>query len=80
MLVIFHGGREYAPCPPPYVVNALRRFARAGACAVVAHHPHVPQGIEIVEGVPIAYSQGNFVFRWAETRSDDQYFNAFPIC
>jgi poly-gamma-glutamate synthesis protein (capsule biosynthesis protein) len=75
VLVIFHGGREYAPSPPPYVVNALRRFARAGACAVIAHHPHVPQGIEVYEGTPIAYSQGNFVFRWADTRNDNRYFN-----
>jgi poly-gamma-glutamate synthesis protein (capsule biosynthesis protein) len=29
---------------------------------VIAHHPHVPQGVDIHNGVPIAYSQGNFVF------------------
>jgi len=62
VLVIFHGGREYVPSPPPYVINALRQFADAGASAVIAHHPHVPQGVEIHNGVPIAYSQGNFVF------------------
>ncbi|HWL51602.1 MAG TPA: CapA family protein [Chthoniobacteraceae bacterium] len=63
VVVIFHGGREHAPMPPPYVVRALRRFAEAGAAAVIAHHPHVPQGLEVHAGVPIAYSQGNFVFR-----------------
>lgn len=63
VLVIFHGGREHAPMPPPYVVEGLRRFAAAGAAAVVAHHAHVPQGGEIYKGVPIAYGQGNFVFR-----------------
>jgi len=62
VVVIFHGGREYAPCPPPYVVDGLRQFAEAGADAVIGHHPHVPQGIEIHQGTPIAYSQGNFVF------------------
>jgi poly-gamma-glutamate synthesis protein (capsule biosynthesis protein) len=41
---------------------------------VIAHHPHVPQGVEIHNGVPIAYSQGNFVFRWADTREDYRYF------
>jgi poly-gamma-glutamate synthesis protein (capsule biosynthesis protein) len=66
VVVIFHGGREYAPVPPPYVVDGLRRFVAAGADAIIGHHPHVPQGIEIYEGVPIAYSQGNFVFRWAQ--------------
>lgn len=62
VVVIFHGGREYSPVPPPYVVRELRQIAEAGADAVVAHHPHVPQGIEIHRGVPIAYSLGNFVF------------------
>jgi poly-gamma-glutamate synthesis protein (capsule biosynthesis protein) len=62
VLVIFHGGREHAPMPPVYVVDALRQMADAGASAVIAHHPHVPQGIEIHNGVPIFYSQGNFIF------------------
>jgi poly-gamma-glutamate synthesis protein (capsule biosynthesis protein) len=74
VLVIFHGGREYAPVPPPYIIKGLRRLAEAGACAVIAHHPHVPQGVEIHQGVPIAYSQGNFVFRWADTRQSYRYF------
>lgn len=65
VLVIFHGGREYAPLPPEYVVSDLRAVAEAGANAVIAHHPHVPQGIEVHKGVPIAYSQGNFAF-WQE--------------
>jgi poly-gamma-glutamate capsule biosynthesis protein CapA/YwtB (metallophosphatase superfamily) len=62
VLVVFHGGREYTPVPPPYVVRDLRQLADAGADAIVAHHPHVPQGIEVHNGVPIAYSLGNFVF------------------
>lgn len=66
VLVIFHGGREHTPLPPPYVVRDLRRVAEAGASAVIAHHPHVPQGIEVYKGVPIAYSLGNFAF-WQES-------------
>lgn len=62
VIAIFHGGREHAASPPPFVVKGLRRLARAGADAVVAHHPHVPQAVEISDGVPIAYSLGNFVF------------------
>jgi poly-gamma-glutamate synthesis protein (capsule biosynthesis protein) len=70
VLVIFHGGREYAPMPPEYVVDGLREMAEAGASAVIAHHPHVPQGLEIHKGVPIVYSQGNFVF-WQD---DDAFY------
>lgn len=66
VLAVVHAGREYAPVPPPYVVDDLRRIADAGADAVVAHHPHVPQGIEVRNGVPIAYSQGNFAFYFGD--------------
>lgn len=62
VLVVAHAGREYTPAPPPYLQRAFRTIARAGADLVVGHHPHVPQGIEIVEGVPIIYSLGNFIF------------------
>lgn len=62
VLVIGHCGREYAPVPPPYVVKAFRKIAESGADAVIGHHPHVPQGLEVHQGVPIFYSLGNFVF------------------
>ncbi len=67
VLVVFHGGREHVPVPPPYVVKDLRRLAAAGCAAVVAHHPHVPQGLEFRNGVPIIYSQGNFLF-WSNNK------------
>ena len=71
VLVIYHGGRERAPMPPPYMVKELRRMAEAGADAVIAHHAHVPQGIEIHHGVPIVYSLGNFQFK----QDTDKFFS-----
>jgi poly-gamma-glutamate synthesis protein (capsule biosynthesis protein) len=62
IIVVCHGGVEYIPFPPPYLVDALQRVAAAGADLVIGHHPHVPQGIEICNQVPICYSLGNFVF------------------
>jgi poly-gamma-glutamate synthesis protein (capsule biosynthesis protein) len=62
VLVICHAGVEYIPFPPPYLARALTAIAQAGADLVVGHHPHVPQGIQIVGSVPIVYSLGNFVF------------------
>jgi poly-gamma-glutamate synthesis protein (capsule biosynthesis protein) len=62
VVVVCHAGVEYIPFPPPYLANALRRVAEAGADLVIGHHPHVPQGVEIHGGVPICYSLGNFVF------------------
>jgi poly-gamma-glutamate synthesis protein (capsule biosynthesis protein) len=66
ILVVCHGGVEYIPFPPPYLADAFRRAAEAGADLVIGHHAHVPQGVQFVNGVPICYSLGNFVF-WQET-------------
>lgn len=39
-----------------------RRLINAGAHAVVGHHPHVLHGVEIIEGSPVFYSLGNFLW------------------
>jgi poly-gamma-glutamate capsule biosynthesis protein CapA/YwtB (metallophosphatase superfamily) len=62
VIVIAHCGLEYIPYPPPYVAAAFRAMIDAGADCVVGHHPHVPQGVELYRGRPIAYSLGNFAF------------------
>ena len=61
VIAIAHGGLEYVPYPPPYVVSAFRAMVDAGADCVIGHHPHVMQGIEQWRGRPIVYSLGNFV-------------------
>ncbi|MBW1865209.1 MAG: CapA family protein, partial [Deltaproteobacteria bacterium] len=61
-IVICHGGVEYIPYPPPYLAAAFQRIADAGADLIIGHHPHVPQGVQIWNQVPICYSLGNFVF------------------
>jgi poly-gamma-glutamate synthesis protein (capsule biosynthesis protein) len=62
IIVISHCGIEYIPFPPPYVTRAFRQMVRAGADIVIGHHPHVPQGFEFYNNIPICYSLGNFVF------------------
>lgn len=43
--------------------RAIRHFAiDEGADAVIVHHPHIIQGVEIYEGKLIAHSLGNFIF------------------
>ena len=61
-IVVCHGGVEYIPYPPPYLAAAFQRIADSGANLIIGHHPHVPQGIQIRNHVPICYSLGNFVF------------------
>jgi poly-gamma-glutamate synthesis protein (capsule biosynthesis protein) len=62
IIVISHCGIEYIPFPPPYVARAFKQMAKAGADIVIGHHPHVPQGIQFYNHIPICYSLGNFVF------------------
>jgi hypothetical protein len=56
-----HWGRNYQG-----VRNKQRRFAaklaRAGYDLVVGHGSHTPQAVDVVEGMPVLYSLGNFTF------------------
>ena len=67
VIVSIHWGEEY----DQYVNTAQQNLAHAlidrGADAVVGHHPHVVQGVEVYKNKPIFYSLGNFIF--------DQYFS-----
>ncbi len=62
VLVSFHWGVEYADDANAGQVRDARLAIDAGADLVLAHHPHVIQGIESYGGGLIAYSLGNFVF------------------
>lgn len=44
----------------------------AGADAVMGHHPHRVQGIELYKGKPVFYSMGNFAFDWFKMRESNK--------
>jgi hypothetical protein len=60
IVVVVHAGREYLPVPAPHIRRLFHALADAGAGLVIGHHPHVPQGLEVVGDTPIAHSLGNF--------------------
>ncbi len=62
VIVSFHWGTEGSSSAKPYQQAAARRAIRAGADAVIGHHPHVLQGVERYKGGIIFYSLGNFAF------------------
>ncbi len=62
LIVCPHAGIECVDAPLPEWRKVYRSFIKWGADAVVASHPHTPQGWEIYEGCYIFYSLGNFFF------------------
>lgn len=57
----FHMGAEYVAVPTRWAANGARAAVDAGGTVVVTNHPHVIQGMEVFNGVPIVYSLGNFI-------------------
>lgn len=53
-----HWGYEHERCPRP----SQRQKLPAGYAAVIGHHSHLPQPLELVDGHrPVAWSLGNFI-------------------
>jgi len=67
---VHQGPVEYRAIPHYTVVRQFRAMARMGVDAIIAHHPHVPQGVEWVGRVPIVYSLGNFIFKQRQAWTD----------
>lgn len=62
VIVQFHWGNEYVPCPLDWQIDLARAAIYAGATLVVGHHPHIVQPFEKFGNGFIAYSLGNFLF------------------
>jgi poly-gamma-glutamate synthesis protein (capsule biosynthesis protein) len=62
IVVNFHWGTEKARKPDAADRRFAHRVIEAGADAIIGHHPHVLQGIEMYKQKPIVYSLGNLVF------------------
>lgn len=62
VLVSFHWGVEYEDYSNDQQQQWARDAIDAGADMVLAHHPHVIQGVEFYKNGLIAYSLGDFVF------------------
>ncbi len=57
-----HWGEEYEDGPSGVQRTAAHALIDAGADLVIAHHPHVLQGVELYGDGLIMYSLGNFLF------------------
>ncbi|HEU4656040.1 MAG TPA: CapA family protein [Capillimicrobium sp.] len=61
VLVSIHWGFGMGPELAEYQRPLAHRLVDAGADAILGHHVHGLQGVEVHRGVPIVYSPGNFV-------------------
>ncbi len=61
VIVSLHWGIEHTIVPQPYQIALAHTIIDCGADAIIGHHPHWPQGIELYRGKPIVYSLGNFI-------------------
>ena len=60
--VYIHWGVEYDAYPQEYQTKIASDCFAAGADLVLGAHTHCLQGISYIEGKPVFYSLGNFVF------------------
>lgn len=57
-----HWGPEDVPWPTYIQRDLARQLVEAGADLVVGNHTHVVQGWQEIDGMPVFYGLGNFVF------------------
>lgn len=68
VIVSIHWGTEYAIRPNSKQIELAKAAIKAGADAILGHHPHVLQDLNLIQktneirSAIIAYSLGNFVF------------------
>ena len=62
LLVCLHWGIEMDNRPSEEQIQQAHQLIDAGADAILGHHPHVVQPIELYKGKYIFYSLGNFIF------------------
>ena len=62
IVVILHWGTEFITTPSLNQRFNAAMLLSSGADAVIGHHPHVVQKMEYINGKPVFYSLGNFVF------------------
>ena len=62
VIVSVHWGYEYLEYYTEEQEAMAHELVASGADAIIGTHPHILQGINIIDGVPVFYSLGNFWF------------------
>lgn len=67
-IAYIHWGIEYQNISDKSQRLLAQKLVDAGVDLIIGHHPHVVQEIDLIDGVPVFYSLGNYIF--------DQYASA----
>ena len=70
LITVMHAGEEYTQNIDRHQKQIVGYAVKEGADLIVGHHPHVVQGFDFVQGVPVAYSLGNCAFGGARYVKD----------
>lgn len=62
IIAVLHWGVEFQSVPSMQQRLDAQTLIAAGADAIIGHHPHVVQPFRLIDGKPVFYSLGNFVF------------------
>ena len=62
VVTVMHAGTEYSYNPPDGYQRQITKIAVPVSDLIIGHHPHVVQGMDLLDGVPVVYSLGNCVF------------------
>lgn len=62
VVVQLHWGMEHTSIPLPQQKEQALELVEAGADVIVGHHSHTIQTVERIQGKPVFYGIGNFVF------------------
>jgi len=68
-----HWGTEYSRVPDTSQQSLASLMVDAGADLIIGGHPHVTQGAEIINEIPVFYSMGNFIFDQPMPDTDEGY-------
>ena len=63
VLVTAHWGEQGTTTPRPFERRQAEAWIEAGADGIFGHHQHVLQPLEFIDGVPVAWGLGNFVWQ-----------------
>ncbi|HKC04644.1 MAG TPA: CapA family protein [Patescibacteria group bacterium] len=68
LIPMIHWGTEYTPIPSNGQKLIANELVNSGADVVIGGHPHWVQNIDYINGKPVFYSLGNFIFDqlWSE--------------